>query len=175
MQNLKFLNDLLRLVEQVNLADNNSKPEKNQQDNESFVGVLPDDLKKLWIVKKQLHEEIAGKIGASQERLDKVLQSGTITDLHSKELDFAHRFSLTIKRYELTTAIFWQGVMEAFPEISLAHTARGCNEEIGIRKGWQVVTFSNLPDSTESFESFLELFMVCNKQRPHNLQNPSDN
>jgi hypothetical protein len=132
MQMSVFLADLSREIEEVVLDDKAPAPQDELKDDDIVAGVLPDDLKKLFVVLFRSDKELVGQCESTHERLEKMraMSRDEVTPGHEA---FAFQHFLAHQRVNLIGELFWHGVREAFPYISGVAS-------IDLRKNWMVVT-----------------------------------
>ena len=131
---MKWLLELAEQSKAVDLNDGIPVPDEEVRDGERVVGVLSDDLKRLYVVwTRSLEEQLA----VCEEKHAKMLQRAQ--SMSNSEL-VASGLAAEIKEHELLHGrldliknIFWHEVKTAFPEVILEGGG------VGLRKDWKVV------------------------------------
>ena len=150
----KFLEELCAKLMAVVLNEKSPQPEGEVGKGETVVGVLPDDLKRLWIVHHTLRLEMAEKCAVAH----KVMRGMIVALLEDEQpsasdTEFAIAHKQEHERWniidDMYDKLFWQGVREAFPSIALS-------PKIGLRGDWQVV---RCPDGYREAASMLVSFV----------------
>ena len=142
-----FLNKLLGMLGEVSL-NNVLSPATELERGDKVVGILPDDLKKLyWVAEFTEHKfatlgtETSKKFGnLSKEELEK--QKDAVTKGYENIL-------VASKEFDATINLFWSSVRLQFPS-----TIRAMN--IGLRKDWQVVTVDPRETAKREFGTLLD-------------------
>jgi len=132
-----FLRDLMKEVEDVDLTTV-SEPEREVEEGDRAVGVLPDWLKKLYAVyltyeaKAEHYKKTYGWFTRMAAKLDETEVERDIWQAH--------------KNYKFVKYLFWYSIEETFPEVLGANL-------IALRKGWQVVIVGSIFDLFKSIRS----------------------
>lgn len=127
---MKYLKDLIRKVEKISLRDGPC-PDTQREPEDSFVGTIPMELRKLWAAWKIVEAEAIEKNQEGDERFGDL--SDEEKDLRRDEIMEAYlAVILTANEAVLLEKCFWTSVRQMFPKVATA-------DMIGIRKGWQIV------------------------------------
>jgi hypothetical protein len=143
---MQLLKDLLKRVNKVSL-NNGDVPELEEVEKEGarVVGELPVNLRKLFVVRSQMGDELKLDCEISHKRLEKML-SRSRSEASAEDLALARQHVLAHKRYDFVNDFFWLSVVAAFDELALT------KESIGIRKDWKVVALKPKARSAADLE-----------------------
>lgn len=128
----RFLKDLLEKIEAVDLANTLHVPDGEVEDGEKVVGILPDDMKRFYVVFSDSIDELTERVEDEQERLEELVAK-PVSEFTPEDHTFAQQHVLARKKQEIVKDLFWLGVENAFPELTLVGS-------MGVRKDWQVVS-----------------------------------
>ncbi len=128
----QMVRDLLAQIDSISAAmieDSQWTEPASVQPGDEVLGVLPDDLKRAWVLYSCLADELAGDCESTCElhvffNLNEASDE-TRTILEEHERDHV--------RLEFLKDVFWKCVMHEFP------MTRFDNRVIAIREGWKVV------------------------------------
>ena len=125
-----FLKSLLDEVEAIQL-DGQNGPEAAPEEGDKIVGVMSDDLKRLFL----LREEYGKKVDAFNKKVfARLAEVGDFRNIAPEEnREHQQKKELLSNKIELVDVIFWSAVKHEFPTV-IGHN-------IAVRQGWQVVTF----------------------------------
>ena len=141
-----FLKKILARVSEVSLGDAKS-PEYEVQDGETVVGVLPDDLKRLYVVYMGTKE----KARVVYARLSKEVNEAGDDITEEKKKSVTHKYVPVRLEEDLVGREFWTSVRFEFPQVG--------DEDIGLRAGWQVVTIDPMVEKKKTEEMAMKAFM----------------
>jgi len=130
---VRFLQWLSDHVALVNLADVPQVADRVKE-GETFVGELPDELKRLWAVYTTYTQNIQAQGEIVNMRLEEILSGNVSLACEGQDRELGFLNAASEGRQEIIGKIFWQGVREQFPD-ALIFAGR----QPALRKGWQVV------------------------------------
>jgi hypothetical protein len=127
---------LKALSERIAAANPRSRafaPTDKVQRGDKVIGVLPPDLRKLYVAVRKSLQSLMEAPGSDKEITDRLSR---LVEGVSREEDFAsaEKSLLAHSEHELLCHIFWHGVRRVFPD-KFMFTPFGF-----IRTGWRVVT-----------------------------------
>ncbi|OGZ69829.1 MAG: hypothetical protein A3D44_01890 [Candidatus Staskawiczbacteria bacterium RIFCSPHIGHO2_02_FULL_42_22] len=116
----------------VSLRDVKS-PTGELQEGEKVVGILTDDLKRLFAIRAALY----ANLGSVHRRLEEKIKLLAGSEIPEQEIKAMHVLHTTAhNEYQMSNSAFWHCVRGEFPSIA--------GQEIGVRKDWQVVTIDSM-------------------------------
>ncbi|MDD4467079.1 MAG: hypothetical protein PHQ08_01360 [Candidatus Pacebacteria bacterium] len=124
-----LLRDVLNEIDNVDLSS--VSPDLGEvEENEEVLGILPDDLKKLFVVRESYYNFV----GEECKRIH------SLKKVDQKTLLLLERHELLHEFFELLSGLFWNSVRGCFE----GSTLKGSG--IVIRKGWKVVSLPEKED-----------------------------
>jgi len=129
---LKHLRQLVEDANAVVLDNEKFQPEGEMMPGDIPLGILPDDIKKLWVVVRRRSDKLSKECDKIHGTL-KVLAAKAPTAVTEKDKELIQQHTALHSRQEVLSEVFWQAVKEAFPQTFILPGS------IGLRKGWQVV------------------------------------
>jgi len=169
---MQRMEELLAQIKAVDLSNGAQEPEEEVKDGETVVGIMPDDLKKFFVVRGKLIDEMNLKCEEVSRRLTEIFAElmpnlseiiGTSTSelleqLDPEDLFFLQLHELDLMWMDIVNRLFWYAVKETFPQTAITY------DNIAIRKGWQIVTCESKQESEfisdKIAERLAEIFAV---------------
>jgi len=141
---LDYLIDLRVRINAVNL-EGVVAPGTPLEAGEVAIGEeLPDFLKKFFVVREQLREELWAECKSRHESMDAIVRTltGELTD---EEVTATAQHILVHQRMDVVDDIFWQEVREVSPR-------KMAGKSMAIRNGWQLVVSSAVEEHVIALE-----------------------
>ena len=128
--------ELTEAARNVRLAKVES-PNYKVEEGETVVGVLPAELKALYVVCSGMRRGLERSCEATHKEIHQAVENSSKLDKSEKEriLRIAKEHGLAHLKYDAVGEFFWANVRLAFPE--------SLGKSIGIREDWKVVTFES--------------------------------
>ncbi|MFA5878503.1 MAG: hypothetical protein WC845_04015 [Candidatus Staskawiczbacteria bacterium] len=146
----QFLKDLLDRIEKADLGGKTAVPKGEVGTDDKVVGILPDDLKKLWVVLNADSIDLAKQCESTHDAAWRVTAERHPS---AKNRDIAQQHILAHSRHELIRSLFWHGVKAAFPQAVIG------DGSIGLCKDWQVTI--SPPDNSQQIIPLSPLLAVA--------------
>ena len=125
---MELLRDLLGELSAVDITDSDHQPERKVQEGEVVLGILPNQLKKLYVVLSKSIDKLEEECGKIDRMKLEILQmpDSRATDY---ELEVLQKHDLAHEWHKIIGLLFWHGVKRIFSSMGTT----------GLREGWQVV------------------------------------
>lgn len=152
---MKFLREVLERAQGAKFKDSDLAPEGKVQAGEEMLGELPDELKRFYVAMLVFNKEVEARCAELHEWAEKLLQESRNGD---REVQTADRLkiqqhTLDHQRMDLFRRCFWHQVREAFPKQIIR------DDNLALRKGWQVVTYSDRVSVVQGLQELANLLM----------------
>ena len=154
--------ELLERVQGVNLKTTKFELESEVEKGEIVVGELPDNLKMLYIASMELGNELQTQCNEFHPRVEKLAKKYAKSNPNRpKEIDLddlalLQGHDLEHRKKDLFMDHFWICAEKAF----VKH--RFHDNNIGLRKGWKVVTWHDRVKMAHELQSFLDEVLSTN-------------
>jgi len=151
---VKLLRELLERYQDVDLkkfsqAESDLAPVEGGV--EEVVGVLSDDLKRMYIAVRRFYDENMSRCKEVHDQLEEMVSKKEPLD--EKDLLFVQAHMLDHKKRDFVMTAFWIAVREAFPKTIFK------SDNVGIRDGWKVVTWSDSDRMAKTLRDSLDAFL----------------
>ena len=130
----QFLKDLFEEIEGADIGPEAEGPRPEVREREVVVGVMPDNLKRIYVVFHQSCESSNAFIQEHQARLERAFNTPRFL-VTSDDWKLMQEYVVQKNRHEILEKILWTAVKEAFPNDLLLVS----NDTIAIRRDWKVV------------------------------------
>jgi len=137
----QFLKDLFEEIEDADIGPEAQGSAEEVREREIVVGVMPDNLKRIYVVFRQSCENSNAFIQEWQVRLERAFNTPRFL-ISADDWKLMQEYVEQKNRHEILEKIFWAAVKEAFPNDLLV-----TDDIIGIREDWKVV-LCPMPDLT---------------------------
>jgi hypothetical protein len=115
------------------ILDEKGAPSRKVGEGEAVVGILPDDLKRLYVALQEAEKALNEECGKVHGPMEAVLVKGPFA-MSDADKDVLRQHTLAHNQQELLADIFWASVEKAFPQLAFPPMGKG------LRVGWQVVS-----------------------------------
>lgn len=150
----QLLRDLMAQLAAVNLQ-NRTGPEDEVEESDHAVGIMNEDLRRLWVLRSAAHETL---VGLRRDALLATLDAKNQKELEDRIKPLEVPFSAACTRMDLVERLFWDSVRYEFPELAL-------KSKVGVRRGWQIV-WTDEPESL----SIIDILEAMGADRAHLIE-----
>lgn len=151
---MKFLDTLLEEIGSIDMS-NVVGIEDPVAENETVIGELPDELKRLHTYLRELSEQLAQKIDELKKQFESTPQD-EIARIMEELRKNSDEITAIKSRFALIHTLFWQEVGEEFPSAS--------DKNVGIRDGFKVVAVDKKDEECDCpvchIKYLLDLFAI---------------
>ena len=134
----QFLQDVFARAKAVHLNNGVPTPTEKVEKGDTVFGVLPDDLKRLYVVYDTHRDELARQCEATHDLIEEAKKKRK-SEVKPEDMAIIQQHMLEHNKHELLGTIFWDSVKMVFPELVTT------TQSIAIREGWQIVTYRDNP------------------------------